>query len=244
MLLMNVARLDDAELPLRRAAALASETGSVRDDARATHNLGLIAYYRGRLDEAERLLQQAQEWLDRTDDSLFQVQNLHALGQLALTAGDPALAEDRLRSAMPLALEHGGWLAAAVGHRLVDALLGSGRTEDATLLAETLLAGAHDEDAATRAIARLVEGRIASVAGDLDLARTAHLQAIGAFEEIEAWIELGEAQLSLAETYRDAGDEDAARQALERARTTFARMGADGFVTRIDRQLAGLTTRA
>jgi class 3 adenylate cyclase/tetratricopeptide (TPR) repeat protein len=237
MLLMNAARLVEAESPLRRAAALAAETGSVRDDARATHNLGLIAYYGGRLDDAERVLLQAQEWLDRTDDSLFQVQNQRALGLVALARDDPQLAEERLRSAMPLALEHGGWLAAAVGQTLVDALLREGRDADARLLADTIVGGAGNEDPRAHATTRLIAGRLAGLAGDLHAARVAHNDAIETLEEIEAWIDLAEAQLSLAATLRDAGEDDAARGELERARKMFVSIGAAGQVAQIDREL-------
>src|SRR5205807_1673776 len=58
-LLFNLGELGEAEEELLRCSALAGELGSHRDEARVTFQLALVKYYRGELDEAERLGEQA-----------------------------------------------------------------------------------------------------------------------------------------------------------------------------------------
>ena len=43
--------------------------------------LGLVLYYRGEVDEAERLALQALDWLERTSDLYLQLQNLRELAR-------------------------------------------------------------------------------------------------------------------------------------------------------------------
>src|SRR5207244_7355717 len=110
-LLRNLGRFAEAEEELERCLVIAREMGSHRVEAEATSWLGIVKYYRGELDEAERLGLQAREWLERTCDSYFQVQNLvSGLAVYALARGDTRRAESWLREALPTALEIGGWL--------------------------------------------------------------------------------------------------------------------------------------
>ena len=70
--------------------------------------LGLVKHYRGEPDEAERLSLQARDWLERTGEPYFQMQNFRALGLYALARGDLEPAERWLREAIPVAVEEGG----------------------------------------------------------------------------------------------------------------------------------------
>src|SRR5207245_4942008 len=106
----NGGDLKSSEEQFLRCSTLAGETGSHRHEARATFHLGLVKYYRGELDAAESLGLRALEWLERTGDSYFQIQNLRGLALYALARDDVTPAEHRLREALLLALEGGGWL--------------------------------------------------------------------------------------------------------------------------------------
>src|SRR5262249_2575310 len=76
VLLYNLGDLAGAEDQLVRCSELVREAASLRDEARVTFQLGIVKYHRGDIDEAERLGLAAYEWLERTGDSFYQVQNL------------------------------------------------------------------------------------------------------------------------------------------------------------------------
>ena len=92
-LLVNLGRFAEAEEELSRCLELAGDMGSRRVEAEATSWLSIVKRYRGELDEAESLALQAAEWLERTGDSYFRVQNLVRLAIYALDEDDPTLAE-------------------------------------------------------------------------------------------------------------------------------------------------------
>src|SRR5205814_166045 len=108
--------------------------------------LGLIKYYRGDLDEAERLGLQARDWLERTAEPYFQIQNFRALGLYSLARDDPKAAEEWFQQAIPIALEEGGRFALEVYRWLTEALVRQGRLQDATRLVEFAARGAPEED--------------------------------------------------------------------------------------------------
>src|SRR5439155_5159457 len=110
-LLFNVGELAGAEEQLSEAVRLASEVGSHRDEARSMSLLGFAKFYRGDLEEAERLARQALEWRERGSDSVLEVQNVRALAKYALVRGDSKEAERLLGEVLPLAIETGGWMA-------------------------------------------------------------------------------------------------------------------------------------
>ena len=113
-----------------RCAALAARVRQPPDEARVTFLLGLVKYHLGELEEAERLGLQALEWLERTGDSYFQLQNLRTL---ALCARRPRRTCSSPRSGCerrcPLALEIGGWLVVEIYRCLVDVLIRQDRSE-------------------------------------------------------------------------------------------------------------------
>jgi len=64
--------------------------------------------------------------------------------------------------------------------------------------------------------------------------------AVRSLEDQQLAVDLGEARIALAWGLRAFGDPARAREELERARETFARMEARGVVDQIDRELAEL----
>jgi len=92
---------------IREAFREGSDRGVARDilrfEAEATAWLGAVKYNQGKPEEAERLGLQAREWLERTSDTYFQVQNLvRPLALLALARDDAELAERWMLEAFPI----------------------------------------------------------------------------------------------------------------------------------------------
>src|SRR5262249_40854844 len=106
--LYNIGDLDGAEAQLEQSSKLVAELASVRDEARATVKLGLVKYQLGDIDEAEQLSAQAVSWLERLGDIFYRLQSYRTLALCALSRSEYALAEQRLREAIPLADEVGG----------------------------------------------------------------------------------------------------------------------------------------
>jgi class 3 adenylate cyclase/tetratricopeptide (TPR) repeat protein len=238
--LFNLGRIAEAESELSIAVELAGQMGSHRDEARATSMLGLYKYYLGDIDEAERIAVQALDWLERTCDSYLQVQNLRELARYALARNDPELAEHRLREALPLALEGGGWLVIETYRYLIEALVRQGRLDDARELLAFAARNVPEEDAYARAALSVAEGIVATGASEETTAATAFGEALRLLEEQQLVIDLGETRILLAQALRTFGDVVGARTELERARVTFARMEARTLVDEIDRDLAQL----
>ena len=135
-LLFNAGRLAAAQEQVERCLTFAAELGSRRDEARGIFLLGLMRFGWGDLDGSEERAMQAVEALERTGEPFFQLQNFNLLAQCALERGEPELAEERLRAAMPLALEEGGWLLIEVYRLLTQALVAQGRVDDAAVLVD------------------------------------------------------------------------------------------------------------
>jgi tetratricopeptide (TPR) repeat protein len=237
-LCFNVGDLAGAEEAYRRCSELASELGSFRDEARSVTLLGLVRYYRGEVDEAERLALQALDWLERTSDTYLQLQNLRELARYALAKGDPAAAERRLREAVPLALEVGGWLVIEIYRYLVETLVRQGRVEEARELVEFAARNLPPEDAYAQAALCLAEASVATADGERAGAVTRFDEALTLLREQRLLTDLGEARLAFARALRSFGDDADARVELERAREEFARMDARELVAQIDRELA------
>jgi class 3 adenylate cyclase/tetratricopeptide (TPR) repeat protein len=236
-LLSNMGELAAAEEELLRCLELAEHLGSRRDEARAAFQLGLVKYYRGNADEAERLNLQARDWLERTSESYFQIQNFRALGLYALARDEPGEAERWLLEAVPLALEEGGWLVLELYRYLAEALVRQGRVGDARELVAFAARSQPEEDAYARATL-LIAGAISSAAvGDRSAATASFQEALGLLEAQQLPIELGEARLTFARILGSFGEETGARLELERARAIFKRIDAPGLVEQIDREL-------
>ena len=239
--LLHSRDLAAAEPELRRCLELASELGSHRMEAEATSWLGIVAYSRGRPEEAERLCLQARTWFERTGDTYFQVQNI--IGGLAIFA----LADDRaeeaeawLREALPVALQIGGWVVVFTYWRLVEALIAQDRLDDARELVAFAARSVPEEAADARAALLMAEAAVATATGESTAAATAYAEALRLFEELNVPIDLAEARLALGRSLRAFGNFTGARTELERARAIFVRIGATTQRDAIDRELAEL----
>ena len=238
-LLFNLGALAESEHELERCSALASAAGSYRDEARVTYQLGLVKYYRGDLAEAERLALQASDWLERTGDSFFQVQNLRALAIYAMARDALHVAEERLRAAIPLALES-DILVVEVYRLLSEALVRQGRLGDARDLVEFASRNLPAEGLYERAAVLLAEASILTAEGDAAGASSRFVEALRQLEEQHLLIDLSEARIAFARALRRLGDTDAALEQFKRARAEVDRIGARGLRVEVDRELAAM----
>ena len=243
-LFINGGELSEAEDHLLRALRLAEQSGFHRDEACATALLGFVRYYRGDLEEAERLALQARDWLERTCDRTLQLQNLRELAKQALARGDPTLAEERLREALPLALESGGWIVIELYRYLTEALVRQGRLDEAHELVAFAARNLPDEDLLARAALLQAEAAVAIAEGEQSTATASFQEVLRLFEDQQMLIDLGETRLAFARALREFGELRGARTELERARAAFKRMGARALVAEINRELAELTEGA
>jgi class 3 adenylate cyclase/tetratricopeptide (TPR) repeat protein len=239
-LLINVGEMARAEEELKRAAALAGKLASRRDEARAAYFLSVARYYLGKVDEAERLALDVARWLDRTGDSFLRVQNLRWLAKFALARDDPALAEQWLRDAVPLALESGGWQVIEIYRYLTESLVRQGRLDEARELVAFASRDLPEEDSYARAALLLARAIVAVAADEGSAATTSFEQALRLLEEQHLWTDLAEARVAFAQALRSLGEPTIARTELARARATFRRMDARGLVEQIDRELEAL----
>ena len=226
------------KIDTRGGASLAADLGSSRDEARASMPLAFIRYLRGDLREAERLGEQTRDWLERTGETFFQIQNLIALGQYALARQDAPSAEARFREALPIALEEDSFLVAEIYRLLTETLILLGRLEDAAELAEFAARGTGVDHPYTQAAFGMAEAAVATANGDLSGAATRYKEAIGLMDELGLSIEMSQAQIAYGRVLRDLGEFDAARMQFQEARQAFDRMGATGLLVDVEQELA------
>jgi tetratricopeptide (TPR) repeat protein len=243
-LCFNMGDLAGAQEALERSAALASALGSFRDETRTITLLSPVLYYRGEVEEAERLAMRALEWLERTADTYLQLQNLRELARYALARGDLELAEERLRTAVPLALEVGGWIVIEIYRFLVETLVRQGRVDEARELVEFAARNLPAEDAYAQAALYLAEASIATADSEQERAVARFDDALRLLREQRLLTDLGEARIAFARTLRSFGENANAQDELRRAREEFARMDARELVVQIDRELAEAVTGA
>jgi class 3 adenylate cyclase/tetratricopeptide (TPR) repeat protein len=230
-----------AESELRRCLELADDLGSHRIEAEATSWLGAVAYYRNRPEEAERLCLQARRWFERTGDSYFQVQNLVlCLATFALGDGRAEEGEKWLREALPIALQIGGWALLNTYWHLVRSLVAQDRLDDAREIAAFAARGVPEEDPYSSAWLSLIEAWVATAAGEPAAAAAAFAEAVRLFEELNSPLELADARFAFARSLLSFGEVVGGRTELERARSTYARIGADVRRDVVDAELAEL----
>jgi tetratricopeptide (TPR) repeat protein len=235
-LLFNMGDIAGSEEELQRCLGIAGELGSLRDEARATFLLGLAKHYRGEAGEAERLNLQARDWLERTGESYFQMQNFRALGLYALARDDLETAERWLREALPVALEEGGRYMLEVYRFLTETLVRQGRVDDADTLVEFAARNVPEEDLVAQAYVQLAHAAVAAVRDDRS-ALTLYSEAIDALERHALPLEAADARVTFATALRRFGEAGDARVQLELAREAFDGMGACGPCELIDAEL-------
>jgi class 3 adenylate cyclase/tetratricopeptide (TPR) repeat protein len=243
-LLFNLGRFAETGEELARCLALAREMGSHRVEAEATSWLSAVKYYQGEFGVAKALALQAAEWLERTADSYFQVQNLVRLAMYALDDDDPKVAEERLREAVPIALGIEGWVVVESYRFLVEALVREGRVDEARELADFAARGLSDEDLYARATVLIAQGTASSAEGDSTGARNAFAEALGDLQTLHMPVDLAEARIAFAAALSRLGEVDHARAELRRAHGLFEVMGAKGALARIETELSRLPAGA
>jgi class 3 adenylate cyclase/tetratricopeptide (TPR) repeat protein len=239
-LLFNLGALGESEEHLERCAQLSRDVGSHRDEARVTFLLAFAKFYRGAPDEARRLSLNALDWLDRTGDNYFQIQNLRALALYALASNDLDEAEGRLQAAIPLALESGGWLVLETYRLMVETLVRQGRLDEARELADFAAREVPEEDPYARAALLLAQASVAVAEGDRDAALNRYPEALLLLEEQRLLIDLAEGRLTFARALHRFGRHEEARVQFEAARQTLAPMGAHGLIAEMERELTRL----
>jgi class 3 adenylate cyclase/tetratricopeptide (TPR) repeat protein len=237
--LATAGRLAQAEEQLQRCVDLANQTGSYRDDARATYLLAYSKYYLGQAEEAESLATRAAEWLDRTADRYFQIQNFLLLGRFALTGGDLTGAVGWIRQAQPLARVLGGWLLVEACRYLAEVLVLRGALDEAREAAAAAAEAAPEEDAFARGESLLCQALVA-VADEDDAATGRAKEALALLQEAGVPIEVAEARLSLARVLGLGGRATEARPLLGEVRATAQETEARMLVTVAEEIRAGL----
>jgi class 3 adenylate cyclase/tetratricopeptide (TPR) repeat protein len=242
--LINLGEFRESEQFLQRAVDLSSELASFRDEVRATTMLGFVKYYRGEIEAAEHLAAQALGWMERISDGDLQVQNLRSLARYALARGQLELAEQRLRDALPIALELGGWMVIDIYRFLVEVLVRQERVGDAADLIAFAARNLPEEDPYAHAALLIGQATVATAQGDAAVAGSSFAEALGLLEEQQLEMDLGEARIECARSLRVFGDIAGSRAQLELARAAFARMEARTLVESIDAELEELTEGA
>jgi class 3 adenylate cyclase/tetratricopeptide (TPR) repeat protein len=237
LLLVNAGRLAEAEIELTQSAAIAGETGSLRDDARAAAMLAYVKHQRGDA-EAEPLALTALAWLERTEERYFQIQNFLLLGAISLEREGAAAAEEWLRMAHTLASEGGGWLVCEASHWLVEALVAQGSLEEAQQLAADAAAVAPPEDTYARAAVALADAALAQGLDDAERCLASYAEALALIaDEEQIALDVGRTRIAYARALARFGAVERARKELSVARASLAAMGAGGHVAAADREL-------
>jgi class 3 adenylate cyclase/tetratricopeptide (TPR) repeat protein len=234
-LLVNIGKLAEAERECALVTELAKPLGSNRDKARAMYLLSFVAFYRSGPQNARRIATRGLRWQERVGDSYFQVQTLCVLAQCDIAAGAPHIAVPRLRKALALAEESGGWLVVEICRYLVEALLDLGSLQEAAQVAVSARSAVPPEADYANAVALLAEAMVGASGPDPGGAWNSFAEAMRIMESQQLWLFLGEAHVLHARALATAGLLEQARDALRQARALFARLGADAKVVDTDR---------
>ena len=241
-------RYAEAEAACRDAMALCEEMGDRDGIAKAYDTLGVIAAGRGAYAEAERCHERALA-LHRAQEATYEEGNTLALLALALlgqgrTAEARALAEQSLevaRRTQAPQLEAEALSALAEADLAAADAPGLDRAARAALLARAAQAAEAAEACAARIGSKLDQGVALRLLGEVAARRepgracVAHFEAaLALFAAIRSGLETArvEARLGAALAARN---DPAAAAYLERAETTFLRIGAAGELRRLGR---------
>jgi len=243
-ILFNIGELTEAGEHFFHGASHAAELGSVRRQAGATQFLGLVKFYLGEAEEAERLTLQSQEWFERTADRYLQAQNLRALAKFALGREDFDTAERHLKDALPLSREIGGWLVVEINRYLAETLSRKGRADGASKAAAAARAALPEEDKYALAAVNIAEAFAAFASGEDARWRKPFEAGLSLIQEQGYPIDLAEARIAFGRLLMEWGDEFEARRQLDLARETFSGMAATGMVAEIERELVRVSEGA
>src|SRR5262249_52904789 len=127
--------------------------------------LALVQYHLGELEEGERLALEALDGLERTGDTIWQIQNLRLLHFCALGRSDLPLAEERVRQGLALAAGDWGSLRLEMCRYLFDVLILEERAQEARRTAAVALEAVPVEDPYARAVEAHIEATLATLDG-------------------------------------------------------------------------------
>jgi hypothetical protein len=114
------------------------------------------------------------------------------------------------------------------------------RLDDAREIVAFAARGVPEDDPHSRAWLLLAEALVATAAGESATATGSFAEALRLFEELDYLLDFAEARFVLGRSLRAFGNITGARVELERARSTFVRIGADIRRDAVDAELAEL----
>lgn len=193
--------------------------------------LGELRRRQGRLDEAQQLF-------DETEGHPMSTVGRAAL---ALDRGDAVSAGDLAERYLRGLNAHNRTERVTALEIVVRARAAAGRVDEARAAADELDVIAREAGTVPlRGAARVCQGLLASIGGDLDDARRAYEDAVDHFHRSGAAYEGARARVELASVLGQAGRVDAAVQELRRAIEQFTPMAAQPDMARAEQQLASM----
>jgi tetratricopeptide (TPR) repeat protein len=215
------------------AAEAIRRCDEIRDEVRSSpvavavtlRPLGLLHAMTGDFERARRLIRDAGAILDELGRMQSAVS--HHEAQVEMLAGEPAIAEQRLRAGYERLAEMGERaLLGTTAAMLAQAVYAQGRADDADALCDVSERHCAAEDLVTQAIWRGVRARILAERGALEEAEAVGREGVALVARTDALIEHGDALLALAEVHDRRACPNEARTAVERALRLYERKGA------------------
>ena len=239
-----IGNLDAAERLAVEHLAIAEQGGLGGQGAQARYNVAYTLAHRGRLDEARAML------VELRDDPATGIWDRHrthgALGFVALSAGDPTTAIEHLDAwdEMLRAMHFGepGYSRSYLDR--LCALVGVGRTDDASVFADELQVQADRSGRASAATVALTGRALVAAHSDrlVDAQRMLD-DAIGWYDRSPLRFDRARTLLLAGQVHRRAKAKARARDALVEAQAEFASFGATAWVARTADELAHVNVR-
>jgi DNA-binding NarL/FixJ family response regulator len=200
----------------------------------------IVRAWSGRLDEARTDAANGLAMARRVHNSLFELPCRHALGFVALSAGDSAAAAAHY-GAVAAGMRAMGWRhpGLMMWHgNAVEAFVGAGRRAEAVDLTEDLAALAERLDLTTcAAVALRCRGLVREDAGDLEAAAAALDESVRLSEPLDNPLEHARTLLVRGVVQRRRRQKARSREDLGRACEIFTRHGATVWAARAAREL-------
>jgi DNA-binding CsgD family transcriptional regulator/KaiC/GvpD/RAD55 family RecA-like ATPase len=237
----------EAERLAEASHELVVQAGRESDESSTLFPLALLAAHRGSLPEARALAERGVALAEAAGSLPFVFMNRAVLGFAELSRGDAAAALAQLLPAERLRVEvglHEPGMAMVVVAETVEALVLEGRLGEA---AETLEPWAERAQALDRqealAAAWRCRAQLAAASGDVDGALDASESALAACESGVDPFSRARTLLVAGAIRRRARQKGRAREALESARESFERLGAELWAAKAKDELARIDGR-
>ena len=237
---------DLAEEYAQRHLAAAQRTGQHDQAAQARVNLALLDVHRGEVADAAALAEEVRAAGRDAGDVWTERNGLGLLGLVAMAEGDAPRAVAMLgrwhELAEQMALREPGYCRMQSDY--VEALVATGAIDTADYYAAFMMANAQRlARPSLLAGAQRAAGLVAAARGEREAAVALASAAVDGFAATALVFEHARAQLTLGQIHRRFKEKAAARQALESALATFARLGAERLAERTRQDLARIGTR-